>query len=228
MQDILNISVNQSITIKNNSTTIQTLTTILLQGKLTLYIFLGVLILYTDIVCFDTDNIRTTCCYLLLSSCCCPPPPSNLTYGSLSDSMSSLGSLVSLSSSDASVLLDSSVSPVSLVSPVLPVLPVLSVPSILPFICTSEGTPLSTRTNWIFPIGSYKEPCHLCEYYEHGLKMCPNLHPDYISKCCRCWSTQQGSRECRINRNCIRRPISFKNNFLKPAELLKFYGRIEE
>src|SRR5579884_3958100 len=77
IKDILSISVNHSITIKNNSSTIQMLITIL-QGKLTLCFFgcidavygsIRLLILYVLIL---TNNIRTTyhCFIYYLSSYC--------------------------------------------------------------------------------------------------------------------------------------------------------------
>ena len=89
---------------------------------------------------------------------------------------------------------------------------------------TSDGVILSAKTNWIAPVGTYKNHCHLCNYFGHGLNNCPNIRSEFLGRCCRCWTSNHESKECTQDR----RAIPFKKNFLKPSELLKKFGLFEE
>src|SRR6266498_4496389 len=82
---------------------------------------------------------------------------------------------------------------------------------------TSNGIVLSAKTNWIVPVGAYKDYCYLCNYFGHGFNICPNIRPEFLGRCYRCWSGNYESKECRGELQ----PILFKENFLKPSELLK-------
>src|SRR6266540_1917782 len=53
---------------------------------------------------------------------------------------------------------------------------------------TSNGVVLSAKTNWIALIGAYKDHCYLCNYFGHGFNICPNIKPEFLGRCCRCWS----------------------------------------
>ena len=89
---------------------------------------------------------------------------------------------------------------------------------------TSNGVVLSAKTNWIAPVGVYKDHCYLCNYFGHGFNVCPNIRPEFLGRCCRCWSGNHKSKECRGEV----RSILFKENFLKPSELFKNFGLFEE
>src|SRR6266542_2284190 len=89
---------------------------------------------------------------------------------------------------------------------------------------TSNGIVLSANTNWIVPVGAYKDYCYLCNYFGHGFNICPNIRPEFLGRCYRCWSGNYESKECRGELQ----PILFKENFLKPSELLKNFELFEE
>src|SRR6266498_3943219 len=89
---------------------------------------------------------------------------------------------------------------------------------------TSNRVVLSAKTNWIVPVGAYKDYYYLCNYFGHGFNICPNIRSEFLGRCCRCWSDNHESKECK----CEFRPIPFKENFLKLSELLKNFGLFEE
>src|SRR6266540_3591582 len=62
---------------------------------------------------------------------------------------------------------------------------------------TSNGIVLSAKTNWIAPVGAYKDYCYLCNYFGHGFNICPNIRSEFLGRCCRCWSSNHESKECR-------------------------------
>src|SRR6266498_2272723 len=62
---------------------------------------------------------------------------------------------------------------------------------------TSNGVVLSAKTNWIVPVGAYKDHCYLCNYFSHRFNICPNIRPEFLGRCCRCWSDNHESKECR-------------------------------
>src|SRR6266540_2761909 len=62
---------------------------------------------------------------------------------------------------------------------------------------TSNRIVLSAKTNWIAPVGAYKDHCYLCNYFGHGFKICSNIRPEFLERCCRCWSNNHESKECR-------------------------------
>src|SRR6266508_212349 len=62
---------------------------------------------------------------------------------------------------------------------------------------TSNGIVLSAKTNWIMPVGAYKDYCYLCNYFNHGFNICPNIRPEFLRRCCRYWSGNHESKECR-------------------------------
>src|SRR6266498_1053992 len=88
----------------------------------------------------------------------------------------------------------------------------------------SNGVVLSAKTNWIAPVGAYKDYCYLCNYFGHRFNICLNIRQEFLGRCCRCWSGNHESKECRGELQ----PIPFKENFLKPSELLKNFGLFEE
>ena len=89
---------------------------------------------------------------------------------------------------------------------------------------TSDGVQLSAKTNWIAPVGAYKDSCYLCNYFGHGFNFCPNIRSEFLGKCCKCWISNHESKECK----CKQQSTPFKENFLKPSELLKKFGLFEE
>src|SRR6266545_3802248 len=62
---------------------------------------------------------------------------------------------------------------------------------------TSNGIVLSAKTNWIALVGAYKDYCYLCNYFGHGFNICPNIRSEFLERCCRCWSGNHESKECR-------------------------------
>src|SRR6266498_4097155 len=62
---------------------------------------------------------------------------------------------------------------------------------------TSNGIVLLAKTNWIAPVGAYKNYCYLCNYFGHEFNICPNIRPEFLERCCRCWSDNHESKECR-------------------------------
>src|SRR6266540_2417118 len=51
---------------------------------------------------------------------------------------------------------------------------------------TSNGIVLSAKTNWIAPVGAYKDYCYLCNYFDHRFNIYPNIRPEFLGRCCRC------------------------------------------
>src|SRR6266540_808717 len=62
---------------------------------------------------------------------------------------------------------------------------------------TSNGVVLSAKTNWIASVEAYKDYCYLCNYFDHGFNICPNIRPEFLERCCRCWSGNHESKEYR-------------------------------
>src|SRR6266545_5223016 len=62
---------------------------------------------------------------------------------------------------------------------------------------TSNGVVLSAKTNWIMPVGAYKNYYYLCNYFDHRFNICPNIRPEFLERCYRCWSSNHESKECR-------------------------------
>src|SRR6266540_4594929 len=62
---------------------------------------------------------------------------------------------------------------------------------------TSNGVVLSAKTNWIALVGAYKDHCYLCNYFGHGFNICPNIRPEFLERCCKCWFGNHKSKECR-------------------------------
>src|SRR6266498_1002420 len=62
---------------------------------------------------------------------------------------------------------------------------------------TSNGIVLLAKTNWIAPVGAYKDHCYLCNYFSHGFNICPNIRLEFLGRCCRYWSGNHESKECR-------------------------------
>src|SRR6266496_4049586 len=62
---------------------------------------------------------------------------------------------------------------------------------------TLNGVVLSAKTNWIAPVGAYKDHCYLCNYFGHGFNICPNIRPEFLGRCCKCWSGNHESKECK-------------------------------
>src|SRR6266498_5464325 len=61
----------------------------------------------------------------------------------------------------------------------------------------SNRVVLSAKTNWIAPVGAYKNHYYLCNYFSHRFNICPNIRPEFLERCCRCWSGNHESKECR-------------------------------
>src|SRR6266540_7062598 len=153
-------------------------------------ILLGVLILY---VLMLTMLEQFSSCHVAAAAATAAPPSRSklIKFKSLSDSTSSLNSLLSTSRN---------------------------------IFYTLNRIVLSAKTNWIVPVGAYKDYCYLCNYFGHGFNICPNIRPEFLGRCYRCWSGNYESKECRGELQ----PISFKENFLKLSELLKNFGLFEE
>src|SRR6266542_3533202 len=60
---------------------------------------------------------------------------------------------------------------------------------------TSNGIVLSAKTNWIASVGAYKDHCYLCNYFGHKFNIYPNIKPEFLGRCCRCWSDNYESKE---------------------------------
>src|SRR6266498_4535866 len=61
----------------------------------------------------------------------------------------------------------------------------------------SNGVVLLAKTNWIAPVGAYKDYCYLCNYFGHGFNIYPNIRPEFLGRYYRCWSGNHESKECR-------------------------------
>ena len=101
------------------------------------------------------------------------PPPAASPTTLLSDSVSSLGSVATTTST--------STTPSSVLQKTF---------------YTSNGVKLSAKSNWIAPVGAFKESCYLCSYYGHGGGTCPNINPEFLGWCYRCWS---GRHETKVS-----------------------------
>ena len=62
---------------------------------------------------------------------------------------------------------------------------------------TSNGIVLSAKTNWITPVGAYKNYCYLCNYFGHRFNIYLNIRPEFLERYYRCWSGNYESKECR-------------------------------
>src|SRR6266498_790932 len=62
---------------------------------------------------------------------------------------------------------------------------------------TSNRIVLSAKTNWIASVGAYKDYCYLCNYFGYGFNIYLNIRPEFLGKCCRYWSGNHESKECR-------------------------------
>src|SRR6266498_4233820 len=62
---------------------------------------------------------------------------------------------------------------------------------------TSNGVVLSVKTNWIASVEAYKDHCYLYNYFGHRFNICLNIRPEFLGRCCRCWSGNHESKECR-------------------------------
>src|SRR6266540_7557453 len=62
---------------------------------------------------------------------------------------------------------------------------------------TSNGIVLLTKINWIASVGAYKNYYYLCNYFGYRFNICPNIRPEFLRKCCRCWSSNHESKECK-------------------------------
>src|SRR6266542_2440537 len=51
---------------------------------------------------------------------------------------------------------------------------------------TSNGIVLSAKTNWIAPVGAYKNYYYLCNYFGHGFNICLNIRLEFLGRYCRC------------------------------------------
>src|SRR6266498_3712330 len=58
---------------------------------------------------------------------------------------------------------------------------------------TSNGGVLSAKTHLIAPVLAYTDHCYLCNYLGHGFNICPNITPEFLGRCCRCWSRNHES-----------------------------------
>src|SRR6266542_3582606 len=62
---------------------------------------------------------------------------------------------------------------------------------------TSNGIVQSAKTNWIVPVGAYKDYCYLCNYFDHRFNICSNIRPEFLGRCCRYWFSNHESKKCR-------------------------------
>src|SRR6266542_2061169 len=62
---------------------------------------------------------------------------------------------------------------------------------------TSNRVVLSVKTNWIAPVRAYKDHYYLCNYFGYGFNICSNIRPEFLERCCRCWSGNHESKECK-------------------------------
>ena len=80
---------------------------------------------------------------------------------------------------------------------------------------TAQGVLLSEKSNWHTSFGKYENPCLVCEYYGHGFKDCPNILPEFMGSCLRCWSADHEVKNCTFQK----RSIPFQKEYMTPEEL---------
>src|SRR6266498_2358676 len=126
-------------------------------------ILLGALILYVLMLTM-LKQLSSHCIAAAATAAATPSCSELIKFESLSDSTSSLNSLLSTSRNT---------------------------------FYTSNGIVLSAKTNWIMPVGAYKDHYYLCNYFDHRFNICPNIRPEFLGRCCRCWFGNHESKECR-------------------------------
>jgi hypothetical protein len=87
-------------------------------------------------------------------------------------------------------------------------------------IFSSRNVPISkTNHNWIIPYHPYKESCHVCKYFGHPLKTCPNIKAEFRGgHCINCWETGHSSNDCNSDQN----TPPFNEEFHSPEEIINF------
>jgi len=89
-------------------------------------------------------------------------------------------------------------------------------------IYTATNIPLSVTHNYLLPISKFKESCHVCRYYGHGAKDCPNIEESGRGACINCWSHHHKTNSCR--NWSVSTP--FKSRFLSPDQLVLSFGTV--
>jgi len=85
---------------------------------------------------------------------------------------------------------------------------------------TARNTPLSKRSNWFHPFTKYPHPCHLCQYYGHSFKVCPNIQEAFLGACRQCWSLEHNTKVCKSPK----RIPPFKDGYRNPTQLIESLG----
>ncbi|CAB4495508.1 unnamed protein product [Rhizophagus irregularis] len=113
-------------------------------------------------------------------------PPTSFTSSSPPPSiLSSLSSLPPSSSPPSSSPSSSSLSPPP---------PSSSPPPVQLY--SAKDIKICLTTNWILPVEFYRDPCHICLYYGHGFRNCPNIiftAQELQNICIKCWGPIHGT-----------------------------------
>ncbi|CAB4428238.1 unnamed protein product [Rhizophagus irregularis] len=142
-------------------------------------------------------------------------PPTSFTSSSPLPSIlsSSLSSLLPSSSPPSSSLSSSSSSPPP---------PSSSPPPVQLY--SAKDIKICLTTNWILPVKFYRDPCHICLYYGHGFRNCPNIiftAQELQNICIKCWGPIHGT-----STNCTNDRVTppFKEDYIQPTQLIqKFF-----
>ncbi|CAB5196286.1 unnamed protein product [Rhizophagus irregularis] len=147
----------------------------------------------------------------------------------------------SISSSSPPTSFTSSSPPPSILSSLSSLPPSSSPPSSSPSSSSSSPPPPSSSpppvqlysakdikicltTNWILPVEFYRDPCHICLYYGHGFRNCPNIiftAQELQNICIKCWGPIHGT-----STNCTNDRVTppFKEDYIQPTQLIqKFF-----
>lgn len=105
-------------------------------------------------------------------------------------------------------------------SKIIPSLPT-STPTTPITLFSSKDVKISKiNNNWLIPYLPFKECCHICRYFGHSLKNCPNIKQEYrgVNYCLNCWESGHSSGDCNGNT----KVPPYNENFLSPEEIVNF------
>lgn len=73
-----------------------------------------------------------------------------------------------------------------------------------------------SNNNFLVAYHPYKEPCHICRYFGHGMKNCPNVKPEFRGCCVICWESGHSSGDCRGET----KAVPFNEHYTLPEDIV--------